>query len=531
MHLFKQLWLPFLILTVPAVIFSLFLPYFPVDETRYLSVAWEMRLHDSFIVPLQNALPYSHKPPLLFWLFNLNWLLFGVNESTLRFIPLLFSLLNVSLVFRIALLLWEDERIARHAAIILSSTLSYLLWSSFIMFDVVLTTWVLLALLGLISAARWHSIKWWLLVGFSLGGGLLTKGPVVFVYILPAALLAFLWVPGERFCAEKWYAWLTLSLSLGIAIVLIWLVPAALTGGETYRQAILWGQTVNRVADSFAHKRPVWWYLPWLPVLLLPWILFTPTWRGSSPLAEDAGRRLVIIWIVATVVIFSFVSGKQVHYLIPVLPAFSLLMARNAASCDNGTDAARWHLPVAALYLVLGLVLFSISFLKLGHALQNCSVAELRPTAIGLSAIGSVMFVLKQRSLTTLINYTAVSSALLCVLIVFGGNSFFNRYDLHAISDAVKVKQDAGYQVIHYGKYHGQYQFIGRLQQPLVALESKEAVADYAAKHDKVALITYEPESAPREKTDIFFQQPFRSKQVVLWNKDGISHFINGAGR
>ncbi|EKD38392.1 MAG: Glycosyl transferase family 39, partial [uncultured bacterium] len=167
MHLFKQLWLPFLILTVPAVIFSLFLPYFPVDETRYLSVAWEMRLHDSFIVPLQNALPYSHKPPLLFWLFNLNWLLFGVNESTLRFIPLLFSLLNVSLVFRIALLLWEDERIARHAAIILSSTLSYLLWSSFIMFDVVLTTWVLLALLGLISAARWHSIKWWLLVGFS----------------------------------------------------------------------------------------------------------------------------------------------------------------------------------------------------------------------------------------------------------------------------------------------------------------------------------------------------------------------------
>ena len=59
-----------------------------------------------------------------------------------------------------------------------------------------------------------------------------------------------------------------------------------------------------------------------------------------------------------------------------------------------------------------------------------------------------------------------------------------------AISGVLKAKQEAGYSVLHIGKYHGQYQFLGRLDQPLVALDSKEAVGAYVADHEKVALIT-----------------------------------------
>src|SRR6218665_1598985 len=39
----------------------------PVDETRYLAVAWEMWDRGSFLLPLLNGEPYAHKPPLLFW--------------------------------------------------------------------------------------------------------------------------------------------------------------------------------------------------------------------------------------------------------------------------------------------------------------------------------------------------------------------------------------------------------------------------------------------------------------------------------
>ena len=524
----RQLWLPFSILLLTCFIFSLFLPFFPVDETRYLGVAWEMRLNDSFIVPLQNALPYSHKPPLLFWLINLDWAFLGMNYATLRFIPLLFSLFNVYLVFRMALLLWEDEQTARHAALILASTLSYLLWSSLIMFDVVLACWVLLAVCGFIAEAKAHGAKWVLMSGVAVGAGILTKGPVILVYVLPVALFAFLWIPREKF-SGRWYAWLGLSLALGIAVVLLWLVPAALTGGESYRKAILWGQTVNRVANSFAHKRPLWWYLPWIPVLLLPWILFTPTWRGCRRLAGDAGTRLVMLWIVSTVVIFSLVSGKQVHYLVPILPAFSLLMAKNLSAHD-GTKASRRHFPVAALYLFLGAALFLTPFIKSGHLLQYFGAGELKIAASLLFSTGAAMLFLRGGTLADSVKYTAVASFVLCAAVIIGGNTFFHRYDLHGISEAVRAKQSEGYQVIHQGKYHGQFHFVGKLQQPLVALEDKKEIARYVATHDKVALITYERQNTPIEPMEIFFRQPFRSKQVVLWNKNGIARLAKEAG-
>lgn len=61
----------------------------PIDETRYLAVAWEMRQTGEFLVPHLNGATYAHKPPLLFWLINLGWLLTGVHAWTARVMTLL----------------------------------------------------------------------------------------------------------------------------------------------------------------------------------------------------------------------------------------------------------------------------------------------------------------------------------------------------------------------------------------------------------------------------------------------------------
>lgn len=521
----KELWLPFLILAVPCLIFSWLLPYFPVDETRYLSVAWEMKLHNSFLVPLQNGLPYSHKPPLLFWLINLDWLLFGVNEGTLRFLPTLFSLLNVALVYRIALVLWQEEKIARYAALILCSTFSYLLWSSLIMFDIVLTFWTLLALTGLATAAREHGPRPWLMVGIAIAGGILTKGPVLLVYLLPVALFAFLWIPRENF-SRRWYGWLALSLLAGVALVLLWLIPAALTGGDSYRKAILWGQTAHRVANSFAHRRPFWWYLPLLPVLLLPWILVLPSWRGRWRWPEDPGTRFAAIWALSTLVIFSLISGKQAHYLIPALPAFSLLMAKNLVCCE-AAGIGSWRYAVPAFYGLVGTVAFALPCTGLAQPLAGTGISGLPALSCGLIALGITMFLAMRRATTSrLVGYTALSALLLGALVFASDSAFFQRYDLHDISSAIRQKQEEGYTVLHQGKYHGQYHFLGRLKEPLVTPGSLEEIGWYAANREKVALVSYEPATRALDPEAIYFQQPFRSKKVVLWNKRGITQLV-----
>src|SRR6185312_2993924 len=67
-------------------------PPLPVDETRYLAVAWEMWNGGNYLVPHLNGIPYHHKPPLLFWLMTLGWAVFGVSETWARLVAPLFGL-------------------------------------------------------------------------------------------------------------------------------------------------------------------------------------------------------------------------------------------------------------------------------------------------------------------------------------------------------------------------------------------------------------------------------------------------------
>src|ERR1017187_9525861 len=67
----------------------------PLDETRYVTVAWNMWLNGNWLVPMLNGQAYSHKPPLLFWLINAGWHLFGVRECWPRLVPSLFALANI----------------------------------------------------------------------------------------------------------------------------------------------------------------------------------------------------------------------------------------------------------------------------------------------------------------------------------------------------------------------------------------------------------------------------------------------------
>ena len=65
----------FALVAAVLVLQVLLRPALPVDETRALSVAWEMHLSGNPFLLTENFAPYSHKPPLLYWLINLVWLI------------------------------------------------------------------------------------------------------------------------------------------------------------------------------------------------------------------------------------------------------------------------------------------------------------------------------------------------------------------------------------------------------------------------------------------------------------------------
>ncbi|MDA0369371.1 MAG: glycosyltransferase family 39 protein, partial [Proteobacteria bacterium] len=83
---------------VAALIFR---PLLPLDETRYLAVAWEMWRSGDLLVPELNGAFYSHKPPLLFWFINAGWRVFGPSEIWGRLVAPGFGLASVFLTHRL----------------------------------------------------------------------------------------------------------------------------------------------------------------------------------------------------------------------------------------------------------------------------------------------------------------------------------------------------------------------------------------------------------------------------------------------
>src|SRR5215468_10994688 len=154
---------------------AVFLPAMPIDETRYLSVAWEMRQHGDFLLLHLNGAPYSDKGPLLFWLINVAWTLAGLHVWIVRLGVLAASLASLLLFDRLVRRLAADRELAMRATLILAGMICFALFSVAIMFDVLVTTFVLLALHGVLDL---DERRWWRGIGVLAAGfglGLLTK--------------------------------------------------------------------------------------------------------------------------------------------------------------------------------------------------------------------------------------------------------------------------------------------------------------------------------------------------------------------
>ncbi|MES2143377.1 MAG: glycosyltransferase family 39 protein, partial [Pseudomonadota bacterium] len=103
------MWLALALFGVTVLVLVLLRPLLPVDETRYLTVAWEMWQGGSKLVPHLNGDLYTQKPPLLFWLMNLVWSVTGVTEVGARLVAPAFGLASVGLTAVLARRLWPDS--------------------------------------------------------------------------------------------------------------------------------------------------------------------------------------------------------------------------------------------------------------------------------------------------------------------------------------------------------------------------------------------------------------------------------------
>lgn len=363
----RHLWLP-LVVFIPFVAAIWFRPLLPIDETRYISVAWEMFLRRDWLQPLtMNFEPYHHKLPLLFWLINASWAVFGVTRWAATLPVVLSSLASVYLTIALGRLLFSDfDRQADRTAMVMVASVPFLVYSTLIYFDLTLTVFVLLSLIGIVLYARKRDWRAVLLIGLSLGFGVLARGPVAFLHILFPIALAPLWADDLR-RPGRWYLGILAALAIAGLIVLCWLVPVLMQADGKFTHSLLWDQTVGRATGTLnAHVRPFYFYLPLLPVMMIPWVFFPSFWKGAAALRQcwrnEEGTRFLFFWAAPTFLSFSLIGEKQPHYLMPLVPAVVLAVVL----CLKNVPSRRLVLNMAVMVaaIVVGQAIASATFLK-----------------------------------------------------------------------------------------------------------------------------------------------------------------------
>ncbi|HET6546088.1 MAG TPA: glycosyltransferase family 39 protein [Rhodanobacteraceae bacterium] len=492
----------------------------PIDETRYLAVAWEMHRTGNFLVPHLNGAWYADKPPLLFWLINLGWLFTGVHAWSARLMPFLCAGLGVLMLGRLTLRLGGSAATARAAMWLLLGSAYFAIFANAIMFDVLLTSCVLLALHGVLDLEAGALRRGVLVTGVAIGLCILAKGPVMLLDFGFAALTAFWW--SDRLGTRRWryVAGLALAVGLGIVLALLWAVPAALHGGDDYARAIFLHQTLDRVSDSFAHQRPIWLYFVALPLMLLPWpLVVRMRWRDLRGLGRERAVRFALAWVLPTFVVFCLISGKQPHYLLPLLPGIALLLA---TMLQRGVLRLRTGLFALAL-VVLGVALAVAPWFVAGHRGWDLLI-EMWPLWGVLVALCAVpLWWLRHRCGAAVPALAMLALVLLCKLAVIQGPGY--RYDMRPISAALKAAEDRGQPVVHLGWHHGVYEFAGRLVQPLPTITLGE-LHDWAKVHPDGLVMSFDRRFRFAAKP--VFSQPFRSGMAGMWRvRDALASGID----
>jgi 4-amino-4-deoxy-L-arabinose transferase-like glycosyltransferase len=283
------------------------------DETKYTQVVREMRA-GNFFLPTLNGSPFTHKPPLHFWLVDLLTYPFGVYSIWPYVLPSLAAF---------ALLLWLMHRIRGPFAAFVCGT-ALMVWGS------AQTARMDVSFTALLVVGAWMLERFfdrddfrallWCAVAVAIAA--LIKGPMAPVITL--VLFVFEWIRRRRVPRGNY---LPAILAL-IAIPLLWVVPAVILGGEAFWREIFHKQTVGRAVGAWVHKSPPWFYVVRAPLTLMPWFFLLVVALVAAYKRHDARAKFYVSWLLAVLVPYSVISSKLDVYMMALIPPVALLIAR-----------------------------------------------------------------------------------------------------------------------------------------------------------------------------------------------------------
>src|SRR5271156_991362 len=329
------------------------------SEFRWAEIAREMIVTRNYFWPTINGHVYYDKPLVSYWL-----VLFstpftgGLDEAATRVPCAIAGILAVALLMLLVRRLY-DARTAILSGVILATSFSFVFFSRHASADVETLTGELAALLlfnhyeerG--SGGRWVIGLWLIMAATSLTKGLLG-------FVLPLLVI------GIYSCLRDGVAQFFQEISRGALVERVerlvdrnrWFfnwysIPAIAIGGLVYYLpfeisarmmgtqkglAMVYRENIVRFFHPFDHRGPIYLYVYVIFGLMAPWSALLPaalveTHSLRHDNVEPArADRFALVYFWATFIFFTLSGSRRSYYILPILPAAAMLVARTLAS-------------------------------------------------------------------------------------------------------------------------------------------------------------------------------------------------------
>jgi 4-amino-4-deoxy-L-arabinose transferase-like glycosyltransferase len=343
------------------------------DEPRYAQVAREMLARHDWITPTLGGKPWLEKPALYYWQAMIAYRIFGVSDWAAR-LP---SAVDATVMVLAVYLFLRRFRpgFQLDGALMTASAAGVIGFARAASTDMPLAASFTIALLAWYGWYERGSKRYLAAFYFFLGVGSLAKGPVA-PCLAAAIILFFSAAKGEL----KWVRrtlWAP-GILIFCVVTLPWYVAVQLKNPEFFRVFILEHNLARFGTNLYRHEAPFWYYLPIVLLGLFPWTMFvvsalvesTRAWWAEQRKflqSENAFHAFLLIWLLLPLVFFSFSRSKLPGYIVPALPAGTLLLAEylRLHIIDNdrpGFFVSLLHAIVAAAPLIPALMISGIVF-------------------------------------------------------------------------------------------------------------------------------------------------------------------------
>ena len=303
------------------------------DEPRYAQVAREMLARHDWVTPVLYGAPWLEKPPLYYWLAMLaDKGAGGVTDTAARLPSAVLSSLLIIFIYVWARRFRQGMQL--DAALITASAAAIIGFGRSVSTDMPLTVMFTVAMLSWYGWYASQRRSWLLSFYFFAGLGTLAKGPIA---VLLAAIILVVFAALRRDARLLVRTLWPIGIALYLAVVAPWFIAVQHANPQFFRVFFLQQNLARFSSNLYHHPQPFWFYLPVALVALIPWTVFVVAalvdalrdWRYATqqPPAQEDLRTWLALWFVIPILFFSLSHSKLPGYILPAIPAGTILLA------------------------------------------------------------------------------------------------------------------------------------------------------------------------------------------------------------